>query len=75
MPLTNDELTVVLPLAFPLPVAARESFIEAVETALAAHATRGVGLAHRLAVQLQPAYFSPPPRKSSPPQFFRKPAR
>jgi hypothetical protein len=68
MPLTNDELDQVLPLAFPMAPSCRSDFLEAIEHALSAHATRGPGLVHRLARDLQRGFLEPP-RKSSP-QFF-----
>jgi hypothetical protein len=70
MPLLPTEIDDVMMLAWPLPAESRAEFVAAVEAALEAHAVHGPGLVHRLARQLQPAYFSPPPRKSTAPQFF-----
>jgi hypothetical protein len=66
MALSNDELDAVLPLALALPSAMRTSYVEAVESALAGHAVRGVGLAHRIAAKLQCEFFSQPPRVTNP---------
>jgi hypothetical protein len=69
MSLLPDELSEVLPLCFPLPREAREPFLAAIENALRAHPVHGPGLVHRLARDLQPSFFTPPP-KSPAPQFF-----
>jgi hypothetical protein len=63
-------------LAYPLPPASRAAFTTAVANALEAYPVHDVGLAYRLACQLQRDFFTPP-KLSSPPQFFnsRKRAR
>jgi hypothetical protein len=71
MPLTAAEFDVVQNLAFPLPPASREAFATAVANALESYPERGVGLAHRVAVELQRDFFTPP-AISSVPQHHRR---
>jgi hypothetical protein len=69
MPLLPTEIDDVLRLAWPLPAESRADFVAAVEAALEQHAVRGAGLAHRIAVGLRPAFFSPPPPSHAPKLF------
>jgi hypothetical protein len=61
MPLTPEECRVVFPLAWDLPPERSPEFIREIETALAGHPERGEGLAHRIAVEILPRFFVPPP--------------
>jgi hypothetical protein len=61
MPLTSDEARAVFPLAWSLPPDRTAEFVREVDAALAGHPARGEGLAHRVAVELMPRYFVPPP--------------
>jgi hypothetical protein len=58
--LSTDELDAILPMARPLPPAAREAFLAAVATALNGTPTVGPGLAYRTARELLPRFFTPP---------------
>ena len=65
--LTCDELeAAVLPLARPLPPAAREAFLAAVSSALNGTPTVGPGLAYRTARELLPRFFTPPDTTGAP---------
>jgi hypothetical protein len=68
MSLTGVELDVIENLAWPLPAASRRPFINAVVAALQAYPVHGVGLAHRIGVELQRSFFTPP--KPSSPQHL-----
>jgi hypothetical protein len=61
MPLTSEEARAVFPIAWSLPPDRTAAFVRAVEAVLASHPTRGEGLAHRVAVELLPRFFVPPP--------------
>ena len=61
MSLTSDEARAVFPLAWSLPPDRTAEFVRAVDAVLASHPARGEGLAHRVAVELMPRYFIPPP--------------
>ena len=65
MSLSAAEYNVVTNLATPLPRALRSEFVSAVEQALAAYPVRGEGVAHRIARELLPRFFTPPPPYSS----------
>jgi hypothetical protein len=69
MPLSPDECRSVFPIAWGLPPDRTADFVREVEAALARHpAVRGEGVAYRVAVELLPRYFTPPPMSA--PQFF-----
>jgi hypothetical protein len=61
MPLTSEEARAVFPLAWSLPPDRTVEFVREVDAALAGHPVRGEGLAHRVAVEILPRYFVPPP--------------
>jgi len=61
MPMTSDEARAVFPLAWSLPPDRTVEFVREVDAALASHPARGEGLAHRVAVELLPKFFVPPP--------------
>jgi hypothetical protein len=58
--LTTDELDAILPLAYPLPPATRQDFLQAVSSALNGSPASGPGMAYRVARELLPKFFSPP---------------
>jgi hypothetical protein len=72
MSLLSTEIDEVQALAWPLPRESRQAFVAAVENALAAHPVRGAGLAHRVAVQLQRQFFTPPDPEPGPQHFHRR---
>jgi hypothetical protein len=57
MALSNEEARAVFPIAWSLPPDRTADFVRT----LASHPTRGDGLAHRIAVELLPRFFVPPP--------------
>jgi hypothetical protein len=70
MALSTDELNAITNLIAPLPPAVRDDFLAAVEAAVAGR-EHGPGLAHRVAVELQRNFFTPP-APSPRPQHSRK---
>jgi hypothetical protein len=74
--LSSAERSIIDDLAYPLPVICREAFTAAVVNALAAYPVHDVGLTHRVARELLPSFYRPPPPSHSP-QYFnsRKYAR
>jgi hypothetical protein len=62
MSLSCDEARAVAPIAWSLPTPAHSiAFLREVEAALAGHPARGEGFAHRVAAEILPRYFVPPP--------------
>jgi hypothetical protein len=67
MALSNEEARAVFPLAWSLPPDRTADFVRELERILASHPTRGEGLAHRIAIELLPRFFVPPPMPKKPP--------
>jgi hypothetical protein len=61
MPLDHDEARAVFPIAWGLPTDRTVDFVRAVEAVLAGHPVRGEGLAYRVACEILPRFFIPPP--------------
>jgi hypothetical protein len=69
MPLTGAELDVVQKLAYPLPPASRAAFTTAVVNALEAYPVHDVGITYRIARELLPSFYRPPPPSPRPQHF------